>query len=173
MRRLMLLRHAKSDGLVAGQRDSDRALSARGRGAAASMGRYMAEHGLVPDKAVVSPARRTRETWELVVPAFQRQPAVTYERRLYEGSPEGMLDIAREADPAIHTLLLVGHNPGMEEFADMLVGAGHAAARDRMDEKFPTGALAVIDFPTDAWREIGPGKGRLDRFVPPRSLEAD
>jgi phosphohistidine phosphatase len=173
MRRLMLLRHAKSDWSAAGQHDSERALSARGRGAAALMGRYMAEQGLVPDKAVVSTARRTRETWELLAPAFRRQPAFVYERQLYEGSPESMLEIARSADPTVHTLLMVGHNPGMEEFAEMMVGAGNAAARDRMDEKFPTGALAVIDFPTDDWREVGPGKGRLDRFVPPRSLDAD
>lgn len=171
MRRLMLLRHAKSDWSTAGQRDIDRPLSARGREAAALMGRYMAQHGLAPDRALVSSARRTRETWERLAPAFERQPDFAYEPRLYEAAPAQMLALVQATEPAAHTLLLIGHNPGMEELGEMLVATGDIDARQQMLEKFPTGALAIIDFAVDSWREAHPKGGRLDRFVLPRALE--
>lgn len=171
MRRLMLLRHAKSDWSTPGQRDIDRPLSARGREAAALMGRYMAQHGLVPDQALVSSARRTRETWDRLAPAFAKQPDSVYEPRLYESSPARMLEIVQAAETAIHTLLLLGHNPGMEELAAMLAASGDTDARQQMLEKFPTGALAIIDFAVDDWTEVNANGGRLDRFVLPRALE--
>ncbi len=170
MRRLMLLRHAKSDWSVDGQRDFDRTLSNRGRDAATLMGRYMSEHGLVPDHILVSPARRTRETWELIAPTFDRQPAFGYEPRLYEAPPSRLLEVLREVDPAIHTLMLIGHNPGMQEVAAGLVATGETESRQRLLEKFPTCALAIVDFAIDDWRALRPGAGRLDRFVLPRAL---
>jgi phosphohistidine phosphatase len=173
MRRLMLLRHAKSDWSGAGQRDIDRPLSARGRSAAPHVGEYMALQGLVPDKVLVSSAQRTRETWELVSPAYKKLPASAIEPRVYDATPDRLLDIIRATDAGVHALLVIGHNPGMEELADTLVVTGDPVSRDQMDEKFPTAALAVIDFPTDDWRELAPGTGRLDRFVTPRSLRLE
>jgi len=172
MRRLMLLRHAKSDWSTPGQRDIDRALSSRGRESAAVMGRYMAQHGLVPDRVLVSSARRTRETWELLAPSFDRQPAFAYEPRLYEASPSRLLEILRGADPAVHALLVIGHNPGLQEVAASLVATGDIDARQQMLEKFPTAGLAILDFPTDDWRNLKPDTGRLDRFVIPRALRS-
>jgi phosphohistidine phosphatase len=173
MRRLMLLRHAKSDWSAPGQRDIDRPLSSRGRDSAAVMGRYMAQHGLVPDRVLVSSARRTRETWELLAPAFDRQPAFAYEPGMYEASPARLLEIIRTADRAIHSLMLIGHNPGMQEVAAMLVATGDVHARQQLHEKFPAGALAVLDFATDDWQTLRPNAGRLDRFVLPRALQTE
>jgi phosphohistidine phosphatase len=72
--------------------------------------------------------------------------------------------------PAIRTILLVGHNPGLEDFAQGLVGMGNSDARRRMSEKFSTGGLAVIAFEADSWKDISPGHGMLERFVTPRML---
>ncbi len=173
MRRLMLLRHAKSDWSAASQDDIDRVLSARGRSAAPRVGEYMAQHGLVPDHALISSAQRTQETWELIATAYKTVPSSSIEPRVYDASPDKLLRVIQETDADVHSLLVVGHNPAMEELADSLVATGDPVSRDQMDEKFPTAALAVIDFPTDTWREIAPGTGRLDRFVTPRSLRLE
>jgi phosphohistidine phosphatase len=171
MRRLILFRHAKTD-RPEGVRDVDRPLAGRGRRAAPRMGAALAEAGLIPDLALVSPARRATETWDLAKPALGTVPERS-EPRLYEASVETLLAVVRETDPGVGTLLMVGHNPGFERLAARLVGEGDAAARDRLAEKFPTAAVAVIDFPTEDWRKVAPGSGRLERFVTPRSLESD
>lgn len=173
MRRLMLLRHAKSDWSVSGQRDIDRTLNARGRDSAPAMGRYMAQQGLVPDHVLVSSARRTRETWELVAPAFRRQPAFGYEPRLYEASAKAILGVLQETDPRVRTLLVIGHNPGLQEVAAILMASGEPDARDRLLEKFPTASLAVIDIPADDWRGLKPSCGRLERFVTSRMVRVE
>ena len=173
MRRLMLLRHAKSDWSVGGQRDHDRTLASRGREAAPLIGAYMAHHGLMPDKVLVSSARRARETWELVAPAFGKAPDVSYDDRLYEAGPKALLNPIRDVAPAVHGLLVVGHNPGIQELAGLLMASGDIDARQRLLEKFPTTALAVIDFPIDSWSALRAHSGRLDRFVTPRALDVD
>jgi phosphohistidine phosphatase len=167
------LRHAKSDWSVGGQRDQDRALAARGREAAPLIGAYMARHGLKPDKALVSSARRARETWDLVAPAFGKSLDVSFDPRLYEANPKALLIPLREAGSTAHSLLVVGHNPGIQELASLLMASGDIDARQRLLEKFPTAALAVIDFPIDTWSALAPHSGRLDRFVTPRALDAD
>jgi phosphohistidine phosphatase len=172
MRRLMLLRHAKSDWSAAGQRDHERILAPRGREAAPLVGAYMAQHGLTPDKALVSTARRARETWDLVAPAFRKQPAVAYEDRIYEASPKAILSALQETEAGMHALLVVGHNPGLQELSKLLMASGDIDARQRLIEKYPTAGLAVIDFPVDSWSDLHPHGGRLDRFVTPRSLES-
>ncbi|MFG1398542.1 SixA phosphatase family protein [Roseixanthobacter pseudopolyaromaticivorans] len=169
MRRLILLRHAKSD-WPAGIVDPERPLAQRGRAAAPMIGSYMAAQDLVPDRVLVSPARRTRETWELVAPALPSTVAVQSEPRLYEAGVTRILTVLREQPREVQSLMLVGHNPGLEDIADVLTDQGPAATRSQMAEKFPTGALAIIDLPIDDWAEVTPQTGRLDRFVTPRSL---
>jgi phosphohistidine phosphatase len=171
MRRLMLLRHAKSDWTRPGTRDHERALAPRGREAAPRIGRYMARHGLTPDLVVCSTATRTRETWDLVAPAFAAGPPAIYEDRLYEASPDALIGVIKETKDSAHALMLVGHNPGLHNLAQRLIASGDIEARQRLSEKFPTGALAVIDFAIDDWRKLHPRSGRLDRFVVPRALE--
>jgi phosphohistidine phosphatase len=171
MRRLMLLRHAKSDWSAAGQRDSDRPLNPRGREAALLMGKYLARHHLIPDLVLVSTARRAAETWDSVAKALRDVKART-EARLYENPAARIVDVLREMPAEAHSALLIGHNPAMEELADMLIATGATEERERLGEKFPTAALAVIDFPIDSWTELHARSGRLDRFVAPRALES-
>lgn len=170
MRRLLLLRHAKSD-RPAGVPDIDRPLDARGREAAPRMGAYLASEGLHPDLALVSPAKRTRETWEAVAASLGAVPAQIVET-IYEAPPASLLEAVRAAPDSAETLILVGHNPGMEALADRLVGAGPRAARSRLAQGFPTAALAVIEFDADSWGAID-GDGRLERFVRPKDLSPD
>jgi phosphohistidine phosphatase len=172
MRRLMLLRHAKSDWSMPGQRDHDRPLAPRGRKAAPLIGRYMAEQAMIPDHAIVSTATRTRETWRLLAEMFPTTPPADFEDRIYEASPRDILATIAQAPASAQSLLVVGHNPGFHETANLLVDSGDKGMRQSLSEKFPTAALAVIDFDIDDWAAIRPGGGRLKRFVTPRAVGA-
>uniref|UniRef100_A0A9E8A319 Histidine phosphatase family protein n=1 Tax=Bosea sp. NBC_00436 TaxID=2969620 RepID=A0A9E8A319_9HYPH len=169
MRRLMLLRHAKSH-WPTGVADRDRPLAARGREAAPVMGRYLADELLLPDLVLISPAKRTVETWEMVAPMLPEKPATQYEPRIYEAKVERLLDVVQEVEGDVRTLLLIGHNPGFEELAHLLTGHGDRYAAARMSQKYPTCGLAVIDFAVEHWYAIAAREGRLDRFVTPGSL---
>jgi phosphohistidine phosphatase len=169
MRRLMLLRHAKSD-WPGGVDDRQRPLAKRGREASLRMGEYMAEAELIPDLAVVSPARRAQETWELVSAAFRRDIARQDEPRIYEASASAILGVIGETAPEIRALLLVGHNPGFEALARSLIGTGREADLARLGRKYPTAGLAVIDFDIEHWSDVAPGLGVLERFETPESV---
>ncbi|MBV8837686.1 MAG: histidine phosphatase family protein [Alphaproteobacteria bacterium] len=171
MRRLMLLRHAKSDWSTPGQRDQDRPLNERGREAAPKMGAYMVRHALIADLIVASPAVRVVETLDLVLAAFDRRPKVQSEDAIYGGGPNALLELVKQTPRTVHSLLMVGHNPGLGELAALLIASGEVEARQRLIEKFPTAGLAVIDFALDDWGKLHPRAGRLDRFVVPRALE--
>jgi phosphohistidine phosphatase len=168
--RLMLLRHAKAEKALPGMRDRDRALAARGRKDAARLGAYLIHHGLVPDQVLVSPARRTRETWEELEPVLSPAAAATYDERLYEGGPEAVLAVAKAADPSAHTLLVVGHNPVLHDVARLLVASGDVMLREQLNEGLPTTGLVVIGFAGDDWQTLHPRGGRLERLVTPGSL---
>lgn len=169
MRRLILLRHAKSE-WPDGVDDLARPLAKRGRKASSRVGEYLAASGLVPDLAVVSPARRARETWELARPAFAREIAQQIEPRIYEASAPAILGVIKEAGPDVHALLLLGHNPGLQELASELIGAGSPSDLARLARKYPTAGLVVIDFDVEQWRDVSPGLGRLERFETPESV---
>lgn len=171
MRRLLLLRHAKS-AWPAGTSDLDRPLAPRGREAAPRMGRYLAEEGLLPDLVLVSPARRTRETWDIVRASLGDVESRT-EPRIYEAPCLRLLAVVQEAPSPVRTLLMIGHNPGFEDLARSLVGHGDRYAFARLSQKFPTAGLAVIDFADEAWSDVAARSGRLDRFVTPKTLGAD
>lgn len=167
--RLMLLRHAKSawpDGVA----DFDRPLGERGRKAAPLIGNYMGRHDLVPDRALVSTARRAQETWGLVAAALPSGIAVKNTRAIYEVGADRILDAIRETDGSVKSLLVVGHNPGMADLALELAGAGDEPARMRLAEKFPTAGLAVLEFKAAGWTELAPASARLIAFLTPRSL---
>lgn len=169
MRRLILLRHAKSD-WPDGIADPERPLAARGRNAAPRIGAYIAQEHLLPDRILVSPARRTRETWDLVAARLPPPKVVASEPRVYDASAARLMTVLREQPKDAHSVMLVGHNPGLEDLAELLVASGPAPHLASMAEKFPTGGLAVIDLPVDEWSATAPGIGRLDRFVTPRDL---
>jgi phosphohistidine phosphatase len=170
MRRLMLLRHAKSERARPGASDHDRVLAPRAREDAPKLGAFMARHGLIPDRVIVSTATRARQTWELLAPAFAAAPKAVHDKRLYAATPQAILDIVKESKPEIHSLLLIGHNPGLQELASMLIATGNLEARQRLNEKFPTSGLLVIDFALDDWARVHAQSGRLDHFVSPHTL---
>ncbi len=170
MRRLLLLRHAKSDRARPGGQDHDRVLSARGREDAPKLGAFMVRHALIPERAVVSTAKRARETWDLVAAAIVKSPPAVFDERIYEAAPQAILKVVKECESKVHTLLVVGHNPGLQELAALLIASGNLEARQQLNEKFPTAGLAVIDFALDDWSRLHAHAGRLDHFVSPRSL---
>jgi phosphohistidine phosphatase len=171
MRRLMLLRHAKAvpQGLLA---DENRPLAERGRQDMASIAAFVASRGLVPDLVLVSPSLRTRETWDLLLPAFPKPPAQRFDPRLYSAPVESIFKLVRETGADVSTLLLIGHNPGFEELARLLSGAGETDALIRFGGNMPTASLAVIDL-AGTWPAIETRTGRLEIFVTPKSLGAD
>lgn len=173
MLRLMLLRHAKSDWSSSGTQDIARPLNVRGEAAARLMGNYMARHSLIPQRALCSPARRTRETWAGIAAQWPAEIDIMFDERLYAATPQVLLSIVRSQDDAARTLLLIGHNPGLQETAELLIAAGDVELRERLRKKFPTAALSVIDFAVDKWGRIHNHSGRLDRYVTPRSIAAE
>jgi phosphohistidine phosphatase len=171
MPRLMLLRHAKSSWDAAGVKDFDRPLNARGRHAAPLMGRHMAAHALLPDRIVCSTARRTRETLAGLLSHFDRDLDIRLTGDLYESGRGDYLDVIRAFGATARQLLVIGHNPAMQEVAVDLVGAGNPMLISAIAADYPTAALAVIDFPEKKWSEINPRGGRIVAFFRPRELE--
>jgi len=168
-RRLFLLRHAKSawpDGVA----DQKRPLAPRGQKAAPVIGAYMAKERLVPDLVLVSTARRTQDTWDLIAPSLPKGIDRRDIAALYEAPPNRLLEVVRDTDAAVRGLMLVGHNPGLQQFGLALVGAGDADAIHRLGAKFPTAGLAVFDLSLDLWSDLHAGSGTLERFVTPKSL---
>jgi len=169
----VLFRHAKS--AWPDVADHERPLARRGTRAAPLMGRWLRDAGLVPDLVLCSTARRARETWQHAQAGLAAAPPVTFDARIYEGGAAELLALIREVPPATGTLLLIGHNPAIEDLALMLVvargrpGPSSASPGDleRMQSKFPTAAIAVLE-PTGTWRDLAPGQARLTEFVTPR-----
>jgi phosphohistidine phosphatase len=172
MRRLLLLRHAKAERSDPGSQDITRVLIERGRKDAAKIGAYMAGHGLIPERVVLSPAKRTQETWKYAAAAFKSAPAAMSAERLYDATPHDIIGIIKESPASAHTLMLIGHNPGLHEAALMLIASGDIDTRERLREGLPTSGLIIIDFAFDDWGKVHPQSGRLERFVSPRTLEA-
>jgi phosphohistidine phosphatase len=171
MLRLLLFRHAKSSWTDPGLDDQDRPLNPRGLKSAPLVGRFMRTQKLVPDLVLCSPARRARETWKLAAAELRSAPRLLMEDTLYDfGNGGRILDAVRAKADTAKSVMVVGHNPSIERLAQRLIGKGDAKLRKRLNEKFPTGALAVISFETDDWGNIEDGKGTLAYFVRPRDL---
>lgn len=168
MRRLLLLRHAKSSWADPGTRDHDRPLAERGRNAAALVGRYLQQETLVPDLVLCSSALRTCETLARLDLPARVEVVVTHD--LYLAHPRTVLDLVRAVDDAVSTLMVVGHNPTTHELALDLAGGGDADGIERLGRKFPTGALAVLGL-GGPWADTAAGAATLERFVAPRDLE--
>lgn len=167
-RRLFLLRHAEADRPPA-TRDHERPLSAQGRDDAASMGVYMAGAGLVPQFALVSTSTRTRGTWSLVQKALPELVPAVYESRIYESTADDILSAIRATSAQHQSLIVVGHNPGMQRLALYLIGRADRNAFARLHNDYPPGSLAVIDFEAADWSSIAEHGGALERFAAPAS----
>jgi len=171
MKRLYLLRHAKSDWADPDRADADRPLSPRGRRAAPALGRYMRREGLIPALALSSTARRAVETWELLAQTLKAEVRLETSHKLYLASSARLLKAIQAVTDKAESVVIVGHNPGLQALALELVGSGEMAARTRLATKYPTGGLAVFDFAIEHWADIGAGMGKLEHFVVPRDLD--
>lgn len=166
MKRLLLLRHTKSswDGDVP---DIDRPLNARGERAAHLMGVYIRQAGFAPDMILCSTARRTRQTTALLLAALGEEIPVDHHDRLYLAAAEDIIAVLQATSDTINTVMVVGHNPGIEEVA-LILSHDDTVARHDIVTKFPTGGLAVIDFKAKAWATIK--TGQLVDFKVPKTL---
>jgi phosphohistidine phosphatase len=174
--RLLLLRHAKSDWSgKAG--DHERPLSARGKTAAPRMGAAMRKKGYEPRLVLCSTATRAKETLELVLPYFSQGPEIRYDSALYHAEWPVLLAQIRDCSTDASPLLLIGHNPGLGQLAIALAlqpqSAAERARAETLARKFPTAALAVLDFESADWSGVKPGLGKLADFVRPRDLRGD
>jgi phosphohistidine phosphatase len=172
LKRLGLYRHAKSDWGDPRSRDFDRPLSARGRRGAAAMGLHIHRYGARWERIVSSPAVRCAETVEIGYEAIGKTYRVNWDRRIYLASSATLLDLLREmpGDPA--SLLMVGHNPGLEDLIfDLVPDDGSSPLRDVVEEKFPTAAFAVLELDVAQWRDAAPGCARLVHLMRPRDLD--
>jgi phosphohistidine phosphatase len=163
-RRLVLVRHAKAaDGPV----DADRPLTGRGARRAAAIGTWLHQAGLVPDRVLVSSARRAVQTWEQAATELPQSPRPIVDTRIYDNTVEALFAVIRETPDDVRALVVVGHNPSIAELVSVLDdGQGTPAARHDAEAGVPTGGVAVFLLATP-FAGIDPGAGTLDDFTVP------
>ena len=169
MKRVLLMRHAKSSWKDTAVPDHDRPLAGRGKRAAKAMGRYMRDERVAPALVLCSTARRARETLARIEPGMARH-SVRVERQLYGASADALLERLRRVPDTFDSVLMIGHNPGLQELALYL--AAPSAERDELGAKYPTAALATLEVSAESWRAVDRGSARLVGFVRPRDLES-
>lgn len=174
MKIIYLLRHAKSDWGDPNLKDLDRALNERGRAAAPLMGAYIKSKRYKPEVVLCSTARRTIETFDLIKAALGKDVNVQFEESLYLASVQHLMSRLGWIDDSFKSAMFIGHNPGMEQFANSLSASPKDADSEklhrRMREKFSTCAFAVIKAPVKTWREVKSGGGVLTDFMRPKDL---
>ena len=164
MKTLLIMRHAKSSWDSADLSDFDRPLNERGRNAAPLIGVFIVENHLQPDVIVSSPAKRAEQTARIVRQTAHIEPEIIFNEHIYEAVPGRLLDVLGEQDDADKSILLVGHNPGMEGLIKILTGES---------TPMPTAALAVVDLEINRWRDIKTASGSLRTLVRPKELGGD
>ncbi len=174
MKKLTLLRHAKSSWDDPVSRDFDRPLNGKGKRAAAAIGAFIKRNILTFDQILASPAVRVIETLEQVGAASGASYEPEWDRRIYLASSATLIDILRGAKAEAGNILMVGHNPGLEDLIfDLVPDDGSSAARSAVEEKYPTAALAEMSLNISSWADITENCGTLDRFTRPRDLDAE
>lgn len=165
---LYLLRHAKSSWDDPELEDIERPLAPRGRKAARALAVHMDDEGITPGLVLCSPARRTRDTIDLVRSGLPPGTKVRIEERLYGAGPTDVLKILRRLSDSLPSVMVVGHNPTMQELALALATSG--SGLERLSSSFPTGGLAKLSLPVDRWHDVGAGTASLASFVVPKDL---
>ena len=170
MKTLYLLRHAKSGWDDPSLDDHDRPLDFRGERAALVIGRYTAQRRHFPDLILCSTARRAADTLSLVMSQWPEAPNVKHERALYLAGEDRLLARLGRVAPEVGSVMMVGHNPDLQQLTLHLAGKGDAALRKDLELKFPTAGLAILKLPADAWTGLLPGIATLITFTVPKSL---
>jgi phosphohistidine phosphatase len=167
MKRLYLLRHAKSSWDDPTLADHDRPLAPRGRRAANVMAENLRRKGIMPELVLCSPSRRTRQTLKRLAPVLGKDADVQIEPELYAASARELIEVLQGVPDEVESVMLIGHNPGLQDLALSLASAGSEIPRLR--SKFPTAALATLEF-KGTWRKLAPGSAELVSFVKPKEL---
>jgi phosphohistidine phosphatase len=170
MHRLFVLRHAKSSWDNAHLADHDRPLAPRGQRAAEALADHVATINPPPDLVLCSTARRAQDTLEPIRARLPADIAVLVEDDLYGASAPDLLDRLREVPEETPSVLLVGHNPALEDLVSALGRDGDQSLIARVETKFPTGALATLAF-SEPWKNLGSGPATLEAFVVPADLQ--
>ena len=172
MKTLALFRHAKSDWSDARARDFDRPLNARGQRGAQAMGAYIRDSHRTFDRMLASPAVRAAETVEEASKAWGCTFKVEWDRRIYLASSATLIDLLKEIEGDPASVLMVGHNPGLEDLIfDLVPDDGSSPLRDLVEEKFPTATFAVLELDIDRWSDLSEGGARLVELKRPRDLD--
>lgn len=170
MKILGLFRHAKSDWDDMAKRDFDRGLNDRGRKGAELMGDHIRKHGIRWDMIVASPAERVKRTLDSAMPDAK----VTFDDRLYLASSETILETVADHAGDADTVLVSGHNPGLQEVLfDLVTPANENELFFEAARKFPTASYAVFELDIDDWSKLAPGCGKLVYFARPRDLDPE
>jgi len=176
LKRLLILRHAKAVPADATGDDATRDLNPRGHADAARLGAWLAAHNMAPAHILCSPAHRTRQTFEDVSQALGRSPKATFPESLYLASVRTLLAEARKTVDSAQSLMLVGHNPGLENLALHLVRKPKTEAQKKhlraMAEGFPTCALAVLDFDVENWKQLAAASADIVVYIRPKDLSS-
>lgn len=169
MSELHLLRHAKAVPQEEGGPDRERALEKRGRRGAQAIAQWIEQHRLAPELVLCSPSLRTRQTLDIVAPAFARPPKILLEEGIYLASARQLLARLRQVPKAAESVMVVGHNPGLQELAVLLAEVTNGPAASRLAEGFPTGALVSFELAV-AWAALDRRSARITAFVSPKEL---
>jgi phosphohistidine phosphatase len=168
VKRLYLLRHAKSSWDDPELRDRDRPLAPRGERAAVQLARHLARERVRPGLVLCSSAKRTRQTLKRILPALGKHVEVLIEDELYAASADALLARLRRLPDSVSAVMVVGHNPGLQQLALALARDG--PERPRVEDAFPTGALAILSVRRLTWAGLRPGDGEIVGYVVPREL---
>jgi phosphohistidine phosphatase len=171
MKRLTVLRHAKSNWDDPSLDDFNRPLNERGWKAARRMGRELKHRHMHFDLVLASTAARVRETIDGVQEKFDFDASIKFEPRMYGASTEVLLSVVRGLPETAHAPLLVGHNPGLERLLVELTRDDDRGLRRRVAGKYPTGALAVVELPAHHWKDVEPGSGEIVELILPKELD--
>ena len=173
MRRLFLVRHAKAEPSSVGREDYSRKLTERGRVDARRVAKALAPAAFFPDLLIHSGAARAKQTAEIFAAEWRSKIELQEEAWLYDASLRTLLDHTRALRHEHQRVGLVGHNPGLGELATALAGSGAEPELRRLAAKYPTGAVAVVDFSIQRWEEVERNSGMLALYLTPAELEAD
>jgi phosphohistidine phosphatase len=171
MKTLSLLRHAKSSWDDPVERDFDRPLNGRGHRAARRMGEWLRAEGLQFDRIIASPALRIRQTIEGVETGLGQRLPIEQDKRIYMASAATLFDLVRECPDSVSHLLVIGHNPGLEDLLLIATEGDQSALRREAELKYPTATFASIDIACDRWADLPEGGARLAHFTRPRDLD--
>jgi phosphohistidine phosphatase len=167
---LTIMRHAKSDWGDAGLPDFDRPLNERGKKAAKRVGRELRRRRIRFDCVLASPAKRVRETLDFLAEGYGELPPAQFDERIYEAMPDTLLELVRHISNEVHSPLLVGHNPGLQQLVLNLTSDDGSGYKKTVAAKFPTAVVAVITLPAVRWDEVEPGTGQIRELILPREI---